>query len=177
MKDCGCSDEELVGMACGGDDTAFEALMRRHSGAIRSLIARFFRNRSMVDDLAQETFAKAYFKLSSFRRDSPFEYWLKRIAVRLCLDEIRARKTQPALADEEPAAGSDEQEKRLETRLLLSKLLASLSPVDRTIVVLLYGEGYGAEQVAEMTGISKANVKVRAFRVRHRLRKIYKGGL
>lgn len=174
-------DEELIESARQGDEPAFERLMRRHSESIRSLIARFFRNRSMVDDLAQETFVKAYFGLGSFRNESPFLYWLKQIAVRLCLDEVRSRKAHGAEQQDEiesiaNSPGHDPKG-QLEARLTLNKMLASLKPVDRMIVVLLYGEGYNAAEIAGLTGLSQANVKVRAFRLRRRLRTLYAGGV
>ena len=182
MADFDRPDEELIDGARSGDQVAFELLMRRHSEAIRRLIARYFRNRSMVDDLAQETFVKAYFGLNSFRRDSPFVYWLKRIAVRLCLDEMRRRKTQEVEQIDDAAPLTDglvdkDSERRLAARLLLNKMLAALRPLDRMIVVLLYGEGYNVVEIADLTGLSRANVKVRAFRIRRRLRMFYAGGL
>ena len=175
------NDEELIESARQGDDLAFERLMRRHSNSIRNLIASFFRNRSMVDDLAQETFVKAYFGLSSFRNESPFLYWLKQIAAHLCLDEVRNRRTHGMEQQDgiESIANSSEHDPkdRLEARLTLDKMLASLKPVDRMIVVLLYGEGYNVAEIAGLTGLSRANVKVRAFRIRHRLRTLYAGGV
>jgi len=86
-------DEELIESARRGDDLAFERLMRLHSDSIRRLRTRFFRDQSTVDGLAPETFVKVYFGLVSFRNESPFVYRLKRIAVRLCLDEMRNRKS------------------------------------------------------------------------------------
>jgi RNA polymerase sigma-70 factor, ECF subfamily len=172
------ADEELVDCTRGGDDLAFEQLMRRHSDAIRRLIARYFRNRAMVDDLAQETFVKAYFALSSFRNESPFIYWLKRIAVRLCLDEMRNRKTQEAKRSEDIDSIADDfipadSGNQLEAQLLLDKILEKLAPLDRMIIVLLYGEGHDTKEVADMTGLSRANVKVRAFRSRRLMKLLY----
>lgn len=175
-------DEDLIESTLHGDDSAFEQLMRRYSGPVRNLIARYLRNRSMVDDLAQETFVKAYFGLSSFRGECPFLYWLKRIAVRLCLDEMRHRKARRI--EQEDALDPDKEapdrpafdpEKQLEARLLLNKWLPALPPLDRMIVVLLYGEGYEVKEIARLTGLSHANVKVRAFRIRRRLKKLLEG--
>jgi RNA polymerase sigma-70 factor, ECF subfamily len=180
MVDRDRADQELVNSARGGDDPAFEQLMRRHSDAIRRLIARYFRNRAMVDDLAQETFAKAYFALNSFRNESPFLYWLKRIAVRLCLDEMQNQKKQGAKRTEDIDSIADgpvveDSGNRIEAQLLLDKMLGTLTPLDRMIILLLYGEGYDAKEVAGLTGLSRANVKVRAFRSRRRLKLLYAG--
>jgi RNA polymerase sigma-70 factor, ECF subfamily len=179
MVDIDRADEELIQNVRAGDDLAFEQLMRRHSGAVRRLIARYFRNRAMVDDLAQETFVKAYFALNAFRNESPFVYWLKRIAVRLCLDELRknqgAKQTED-IASVPDGAVCDDSGKRIEAQLLLDKMLESLTPLDRMIMVLFYGEGYAAKDVAGLTGLSRANVKVRAFRSRRLIKSLYAGG-
>jgi RNA polymerase sigma-70 factor, ECF subfamily len=180
MVESNRADEALVDCTRAGDDEAFEQLMRRHSDAIRRLIARYFPNRAMVDDLAQETFVKAYFALSSFRNESPFVYWLKRIAVRLCLDEMRNRKTQEVnrtddiglIPDDSVLADSGN---RLEAQLMLDKMLERLAPLDRMIIILLYGEGCNTKEVAGLTGLSRANVKVRAFRSRRLMKFLYAG--
>ncbi len=173
-------DEDLIDSARKGDESAFESLMRRYSDPVRRLIARYFRNRSMVDDMAQEAFVRAYFRLSSFRNDSPFVYWLKKIAVRLCLDEMRRRKTRGAVREDSVDSITDgsvaeDPEKRIEAILLLDKVLEALSDLDRMIVVLLYGEGYSTKEIAGLTGLSVANVKVRAFRIRRRLKELHTG--
>ena len=180
MIDDDPTDEELIGRARRGEEPAFGLLMRRHSGSIRRLVAHYFRNRSVVDDMAQETFVKAYYGLNSFHNDSPFVYWLRKIAVRLCLDEMRRRK--PETVDREDSidaitenSASGNSERRIEARLLLDKVLSGLSPLDRMIVVLLYGEGYDSKEISGLTGLSLANVKVRAFRIRRRLRMLYAG--
>ena len=181
MIDLKRPDADLIDDARRGDERAFELLMRRHSEAIRRLIAHYFRNRSVVDDLAQETFVKAYFSLSQYRGDAPFLFWLKQIAVRLCLDEMRSRKSQHSGSGDErgPAengqAADESAEDRIAARLSLNKMIEKLSPVDRMILLLLYADGYSVGEIAQMTGLSRANVKIRAFRIRRRLRALLGG--
>jgi len=173
MIDLKRPDADLIDDARRGDEHAFELLMRRHSEAIRRLIAHYLRNRSVVDDLAQETFVKAYFSLSQYRGDAPFPFWLKQIAVRLCLDEMRRRKSQPDDESGPPEsypAVDESAENRMAARLLLNRMIERISPVDRMILLLLYGDGYSVSEIAQMTGLSRANVKIRAFRIRRRLR-------
>ncbi len=180
MVDLVRSERELIDDVRRGDEQAFDLLMRRHSDAVRSLIAHYFRNRSMVDDLAQETFVKAYFSLGGFRADCPFVFWLKKIAVRLCIDEMRRLRTvpDPQVEDgERPdlSLGVEITETRIEARLLLEQMLARLTPEERMILLLLDGEGYDVKEVALLTGLSRTNVKVQAFRIRRRLRALYSG--
>ncbi|MBN2242335.1 MAG: RNA polymerase sigma factor [Acidobacteria bacterium] len=182
------SDEDLVRDTQGGSDQAFELLMRRHSGTVRSLILHFCRDRSMVDDLAQETFVKAFFKMKSFRGDSPFIFWLKKIAVCACLDHYRYDKARrniswkSSLPEEDylqkaEAAPNMESGRQMEARLLIEEILSKLEPPDRMILVLLYGEGHEIREISKLTGLSRANVKIRAYRIRRQLNKQYAGGL
>jgi RNA polymerase sigma-70 factor (ECF subfamily) len=182
------SDEDLVKDAQNGSDQAFELLMQRHSGNVRSLIARFCSGFSMVDDLAQETFVKAFFKMNTYRGDSPFVFWLRKIAVRVCLDQYRYDKARGNIlresslpkydylqrAEAAPNMGS---ERQIEARLLLKEIMSKLPPSDRMILVLLYGEGLEIKEISKLTGLSRANVKIRAYRLRQRLNKQYAGGL
>ncbi len=72
--------------------------------------------------------------------------------------------------------GDPNPENQIEARLFLSKIMKSLAPQDRAILVLHYGEGYSGEEIAKITGLSKTNIKVRAFRIRRKLKAIYDGG-
>jgi RNA polymerase sigma-70 factor (ECF subfamily) len=169
------ADEDLIARTLDHDENAYDQLMRRHANPVRLLIAHYFQDRTLVDDLAQETFAKAYFALKDYRGNAPFIFWLKQIAVRLCMDELRRRKSQRELVTTleqrgpgRPAARNPAE--RLNARLFLNELLSNLSPVDRMILILLDGEGHSVAEVAQLTGLTRANVKVRAFRIRRRLR-------
>jgi len=162
--------------------------MRRHSRTVRNLIARFCPDRSLVDDLAQETFVKAFFKMNSFRGDSPFVFWLKKIAVRICLDHYRYNRARRNISQKRnlpeddclqeteatPNMGSGQQ---IEARLFLDEILSKLQPRDRMILALLYGEGYDIKEISKLTGLSRANVKIRAYRIRQKLYRQYAGGL
>jgi RNA polymerase sigma-70 factor (ECF subfamily) len=187
MADQQPRDEVLIENALAGNETAFENLMIRHTHAVRVLIARYFRNRWQVDDLAQETFVRAFFALRDYRREAPFVFWLKQIAVRLCLDEVRNRRTGKLAfesmnsAEEKEINGAllstkEELESRLQARLLVEKILAMLNPLDRMILVLMDAEGYDTNEVARLTRLTRANVKIRAFRLRRRLRAMLQQG-
>ena len=189
MRDPQDADDILVDAVKAGRESAFEILMRRHTPAIRNLIARYFRDHSRVDDLAQETFVKAYFSLADYRGEAPLVFWLKRIAVRLCLDELTRSKKESShfvsmggsaeetIMESSGIAGlrNSDAEEQMHLRLWVDKILGSLPPVDRMILILTEGEGYQDKEVARLTGLSLANVKVRAFRLRRRLRKQWQG--
>jgi RNA polymerase sigma-70 factor (ECF subfamily) len=174
-----------VSQAREGDDSAFEEIVRRHSARVFHVISRFFRSRSQVEDMAQEVFLKAYTELSSYEGRGSFEGWLSRIATNTCLNELRSRKRHPEslvsdLTEDEnswlenlPAAVSVESpERNVIIADLTEKVLSKLSPDDRVVLTLMDGEDLSVKEVAELTGWSQANIKVKAFRARRRMRKL-----
>ncbi len=181
------SDSEVVAASLRGEGDAFGAIVERYSPTIRTLVASFFRHRHQVDDIAQETFVNAFFHLKSYRGEAPLEFWLKKIAVRLCYRELkRAARTQaldasdsadsgqeagPALLDAVLRGKVEEEPARLEQRLLVEKLLARLGAAERLILQLSVVEGRSTKEIAELTGWSRANVRVRAFRARRALKR------
>jgi RNA polymerase sigma-70 factor (ECF subfamily) len=176
----------LVSEARRGDEAAFEEIVRRYSPRVFQVTGRFFRNRSQVEDLAQEVFLKAYSQLSNYEGRGSFEGWLTRIATNTCLNELRTRKRHPEslvseLTDEEGSwleeqLGGISTESSPERNAIIAdladKLLGRLSPDDRIVLTLMDGEGLSVKEVAEATGWSQSKIKVQAFRARRRMRKI-----
>jgi RNA polymerase sigma-70 factor, ECF subfamily len=146
---------------------------------------RFFRQRSLVEEAAQEVFLKAFTQLGSYQGRGSMEGWLTRIATNTCLNIIRAAKRRPELT---AADLTEEQNHWLEQELssaagavqtaedklvatdLAERLLETLSPEDRLALTLIDGEDASVSEVAEMTGWSESKVKVRAFRARKKAR-------
>jgi RNA polymerase sigma-70 factor (ECF subfamily) len=167
------AEAELVAASRHGDEASFAALVRRHQARVFSLAGRFFRHREDVEEIAQETFLTAWRRLGTYEARAPFEHWITRVCLRHCYARLAARRrreeplpsTDPAAAGHEPAAAID-----------LERLLARLSPADRFVLLLLDGEGWSAREIAERVGWTVANVKVRAFRARRRLRRVLEEG-
>lgn len=172
------SDDKLVEASLGGDDGAYAELVRRHKARVCGVIARLARDRADIDDLAQEVFTQAYFKLRQFRHDAVFEHWLLRIATFKCYDHLRKRQRQgtpvpvEVLAESgyEPVApAAPEPHPQLER---LHAALAQLSPAERLVITLLELQDHTLQEISHFTGWSIGNVKVRAFRARAALRKL-----
>ncbi|MCE0522346.1 MAG: RNA polymerase sigma factor [Methylacidiphilales bacterium] len=171
-------DEQLVEAALAGDDQAFAELASRHKSWVFGVAARFARDAAELEDICQEVFVQAYFKLRQYRRDSPFEHWVLRITTHKCYDYLRKRRRNPVavsvdsllesghepFAPAPPAPHPD-----LER---LHAALAQLSPEQRLVITLLELEEQSVQEIAGLTGWSAANVKVRAFRARAALRKL-----
>ena len=183
------SDDYLIEQTLGGDQSAYESLMLRHHKRVYSIARRFFRTRETVEDIIQETFAKAYFSLATYRRGAAFDQWLAKIAVNNCYDELRKRKKRSESlitdlsTDEESWLQSKLSQFSFEIHLseeereialeISNKLLAGLSPEDRLVLTLLHAENNSIKEIATITGWSEAKVKIRAFRARHAMRKAF----
>ena len=186
----GASDVELVSEVRAGQEAAFEELFRRHRRRVALIASRFFRHREQIEEVVQESFAKAFFALGEFsnRQAESFGAWLSRIAFNVCYDELRRLKRRPESSlselDEDEAAwlrnrtsaASDARgvESQAVSRELAAKLLARLSPEDRLVLVMLDVEGLSTAEIAEVTGWSVSKVKVRAHRARAHLRRVLK---
>jgi RNA polymerase sigma-70 factor (ECF subfamily) len=172
------SDDQLVDAALGGRQDAFGELAARHKTRVFGLVSRFAGNSADLEDICQDVFIQAWSNLRQFRRESPFEHWILRIATYKCYDYLRRRKRDragtsvEALLDSgyqpaapEPAAPHPDLER-------LRDAIAKLTPKERLVITLLELEDRSVQEVAELTGWSPGNVKVRAFRARASLHKL-----
>jgi len=180
-------EDHLIELTLKGDESAFESLVTKHSRRVFSIARHFFRNMETVEDIVQETFAKAFFSLSTYRRGASFEQWLAKIAVNNCYDELRRRRKRNEslitdLSEDEEGwlesklahaafeihISESEREKAAE---ISDKLLSKLPVDDRVILILLHAENNTVREISQMMGWSEAKVKIRAFRARQALRK------
>ena len=177
-------DLDLARQAQAGDESAFAELVRRYSPRVFSVASRFFRQRSLVEEAAQEVFLKAYTQLGSFEGRGSIEGWLTRIATNTCLNMVRGAKRRPELSESdlsedehgwlEQQSGDGSEQRSVENSLvatdLADRLLAVLPPEDQQALLMIDGEDASIKEVAEATGWSESKVKVRAFRARKKLR-------
>ena len=172
------SDESLIREIRGGNKEAFVQLVRRYKRKVFGLAARFARDADDLDDICQDVFIKVYENLGKFRADAPFEHWLSRVTVRTCYDALRRRKKEKGNVPLESIhhlledSSIDRNQAAEESRNLLEWGLARLRPEEHLVITLLELEEKSIKEIAEMTGWSQANVKVRAFRARQKLKRI-----
>jgi RNA polymerase sigma-70 factor, ECF subfamily len=171
------SEAQLVHASVAGDEDAFATLVRRHQGRVFRLASRFFRQRQDVEEVAQETFLRAWLKLGTYGGRAPFEHWLTRLCLRCAYDRLRRPGRSPeSSAWPVPEMASDGPAPDPTARLEVERLLTRLQPADRFLLVLLEAEGWSVAEIAERLGWSRVNVKVRAHRARQRLRRVLEEG-
>jgi len=160
--------------------------MRRYSPRVFRFAGKFFRQRSLVEEAAQEVFLKAFTELGSYEGRGSLEGWLTRITTNTCLNMLRSSKRRPELTvsdltddetnwlDNNLARAATERHQASERSLvaadLAGRVLQTLAPDDELVLTLIDGEDASVREVVEMTGWSESKVKITAFRARRRMR-------
>ncbi|MGH8093115.1 MAG: RNA polymerase sigma factor [Chthoniobacterales bacterium] len=184
-------DESFDEQAClrriaSGDEMAARDLLRHFHPFVLKLVRSHLPRRMSEEDLTQMIFIKIFQNLDKYAGKVPLEHWISRVAVNTCLNELRAEKRRPEwrLADfDEQTSAAIERLARAEADLtsledarlakeLLHSLLSRLSPDDRLLVTLLHLEERSVEEIHQLTGWSRAAIKVRAFRARAKMKKM-----
>jgi RNA polymerase sigma-70 factor (ECF subfamily) len=173
-------DVELLERIRGGATDDFAELVRRHQSRVFAILHRYERDAHKVEDLAQETFLKAWRALGQFDGRAPFEHWLSRIAARVALDHLRKEKRRqneiglPELGDDAlDWLRNDDEKSELDAHSaaeLLELAMRELSPADRLVITMQELEGRSVKEIAVAMGASGVAVRVRAMRARSKLR-------
>ena len=179
------TDLLLVERAKRGDQKAFEMLVIKYQRRIERLIARMVRDVDLVQDIAQESFIRAYRAMPQFRGDSAFYTWLYRIAVNTAKKALVDLKRDPLVTESSRASANDDDDEtsRVERELtdgetpeavLASKEIArtvnaaieALSDDLRQAITLREIEGLSYEEIAELMNCPIGTVRSRIFRAR-----------
>ncbi len=173
-------DQDLVARVQCGDTAAFDLLVRKYQHRVAAVIARYVHDWSEVQDVAQETFIRAYRAIGGFRGDAQFSTWLHRIAVNTAMNHLAAHGRRPPGEDidiedaEQFESGlrlrdNDTPERELMRQQLEQTVLDAVEalPADlREAITLREVEGLSYEEIAERMGCPIGTVRSRIFRAR-----------
>ena len=179
------SDEALVTATKRGDAQAFEELVLRHRQRVLAVAQRITNNREDAEDVAQESFTKAFLHLDAFQEKSRFSTWLTRIAMNEAFMLIRRRRGFLEVPPENPDDGMksvleafvdhgptpEESYWRRERTELVTESINRLGPTIRTTILLRHIEERSVKETAQILGVSIAAVKARVFHGRRKLRR------
>jgi RNA polymerase sigma-70 factor, ECF subfamily len=177
------SDAMLVERTVAGDQKAYELLVIKYQRRIQRLIGRMVRDVDLVEDIAQETFIRAYRALAQFRGDAQFYTWLYRIAVNTAKKALMELKRDPTVSENSFKSADDDETSPLENELTSSEtpeaLLASkeiaamvnaameaLPEELRQAITLREIEGLSYEEISEVMSCPIGTVRSRIFRAR-----------
>lgn len=169
-----------IGKVIDGNINAFSHIVNRHKDHSFNLALRICGNREEAEEIAQDAFMKAFRSLKSFKMKSSFSTWLYRIVYNTAISLVRTRKKGVLSLDEFPADAKDfignnqsEEEAEAEYRnSLVNFALQKISEEERGLITLYYYEEMSADEISEITGITKSNIKVKLFRARQKMTEI-----
>jgi RNA polymerase sigma-70 factor, ECF subfamily len=178
------ADDELVRIAQGGENRAFDELVRRYQDKVYRLSYKILRHEDDAAEALQDAFLSAYRGLGKFKSESTFSTWLYRIATNASLMKYRKRRDNHVSLDQSQSASEDAEPLQLadwtaqppeelltaETRRVMAEGVERLPEELRTVFVLRDIEELSNAEVAEILGLSVAAVKSRLHRGRIQLR-------
>jgi RNA polymerase sigma-70 factor, ECF subfamily len=170
----GRSDEELVEACRAGETSAFDVLVGRWEDKIRGAAWRVLGSEEEARDVAQEAFFKAYRGLDAFKREARFSSWLYQIALNLCRDRLRRRRTRASVSLEEleeagpvlvePRPGAHELALQNALASVVRRAVAALPEEQREVVILKEYEGLTFLEIAQALDVPVSTVKTRLYR-------------
>ena len=169
-----------IGQILEGNSNAFSYIVERHRNKAYNLAFRMCGSHEEAEELAQDSFLKAYRSLKSFKMKSSFSTWLYRIVYNTTISQLRAKKKGILSLEDFPADATDfigtntsEEEAEKEYRnSLVNFALQKISEDERGLISLYYYDEMSTDEISEVTGISKSNIKVKLFRARQKMLEI-----
>lgn len=171
------TDQYYIDRVRDGDREAYGVLVDRYQDLVYTLAYRVLKVREEAQEVAQDSFLKAFDSLDSFRGESKFATWIYRITYRKAIDRLRKLKrhqtlelieeiTENRVEDIENALHFMMQQER---KSAIRESIAKLPPLDATLVTLYYFQDLSVREIAGITELSEDNVKVKLFRIRKKL--------
>lgn len=170
-------DQEHIQKVLLGDTNAFAVLVNRYKDMVFTLCLKMVNNREEAEELAQDSFIKAYRSLNQFKGESKYSTWLYKIAYYTCLDRLKKLKKEKQIvaintySNEQIASLQTDFEQLLERerRELVQECLQLLPAEERFLLTLYYLEEQSVKEIAQIIGTTEGNIKVKLFRSRNKL--------
>jgi RNA polymerase sigma-70 factor, ECF subfamily len=169
------ADADLVGSALSGSERAFQEIVRRYERPVFSVILRVIRDPSRAEELAQDSFVKAFLRLDTYQPERKFSTWLLAIAHHVAIDEVRrgSLRTSPLeeaftedLSKKYEGANPYDVTERKELALILNEAIRRLRPEYAELITLRYEQDLAVEDIAEITGLAIGTIKSSLHRAR-----------
>ncbi len=171
------TDQYFIDQTLQGDTNAFGTLVERYKDMVYTIVIRIVKKHEEAEEVAQDTFIKAFESLSSYRGESKFSSWLYSIAYRKALDSFRKNKkfssvelvediTEGEVSTIEDALHYLESKERKQH---IRECIQKLDEDEAAIITLYYYEEQSVREISALTELSESNVKVKLFRSRKKL--------
>ncbi len=170
-------DITYIQQVLAGNSNAYSHLVDRHKDKAFNLAFRICGNFEEAEEILQDSFLKAYRSISGFKMKSSFATWLYRIVYNTSISHVRTKKVKVLSLEDFPAdiadftgmdTNNEEAEKEFRNALL-NFALQKITEEERALVTLFYYDEMSTEEIEDITGISKSNLKVKLFRARRKM--------
>lgn len=173
-------DKYYLDLVLSGNRNAYAYVIDRHKDNVYSLALKICGNIEDAEEVAQDSFMKAYRSLKSFRSKSSFATWIYRIVYNTAISHLRSNKAPVLQLEDFPADSVDflrdneneESAKKEYRRTLLNFALQKLKADDRALISMYYFQELSLEEMSGVTAYTKTNLKVKLFRARQRMQEI-----
>lgn len=166
-------DIEYLHQVRSGNIGAFAVIVGRYKDAVFNIVYKIIGDRQYAEDITQDVFIKVFQSLDKFKEKSKFSTWLYSVTYNTTISAIRKMKNKPlSFKDNQPNDGDSEfayelDEVSKEEKLqCLEKVLRQLPAEDSLLITLYYMEDQSIASIAEITGLSQSNVKIKLYRTR-----------
>lgn len=173
------NDQIYIEKVRAGDVSSFSYLVEKHKDMAYTVALKIVRNAEDAEEVAQDSFVKAFQQLNTFQGKSKFSTWLYTIVYRTAISKTRKKKLEVTNIDgyvidnytNESSSSQINNLKYEEQQKYISEAIDKLPELDALLVTLFYINDNTLDEINAITGYSKTNIKVRLFRAR---KKIYK---
>lgn len=169
-------DNMIIARVLNGESAAFETLVNRYKDMAFSVARRVCSSNEDAEEVAQDAFLKAYQALDKFKQESKFSTWLYRIVTNTAISSTRKKKIPLVTLDDSLLNVSEDEVQETmgsisaeEQSRCIREAMQSLHPQDCLLINMFYTDDLSVEEIAEVTGLSQANVKVKLHRIRKKL--------
>ncbi len=176
------NDQIIINQVIEGNTNAFAVLVERYKDLVFTLALRMLKNREEAEEVAQDTFVKAFRKIENFKGESKFSTWIYRVAYNTCLDRIK--KNKKYLNDVEIDAFTAHQVVALDNVLetienrernqIIQHCIKGLPEEESFLLTLYYFDDLSLDEISKVVGINANAIKVKLFRSRKKLAKLLK---
>jgi len=160
-----------------GNVRAFSFLIEKYQKLVYTLALKLLKKPEEAEEMAQDTFIKAFQKLDSYEGKSKFSTWLYSITYNACISELRKRRIEFKSLDDRQISDQDEQKmhdyyretKKEDQEKYLNLALGKLPEDDQVLVTLYYYESQSMDEISQITGLTVSNIKVKIHRARKKM--------
>lgn len=171
------NEEFYIQQVIKGDTAAFAEIVRHYKDLVFTIAFRILKNAEEAEEVAQDSFLKAFRNLSTFRNEAKFSTWLFRIAYNGALSQHRKKRYDHVSTEDrqaiqvsfEDSSNGFQNLKTEQRKVYIGKAMESLSAEEASLVQFFYYSELSIKEIAEITSLDESNIKVKLHRARKRL--------